>query len=146
MAHNGIEGLCSIVRPLGQQEASHLSARVMARIVREDGRGRPFGSPRNPRMPTVEEFRPTVGEVRTGDIASAIRGRRHGINPEQAASVRQMTNEELLRFRIEDPISGHIVGDGFEITGGHHRLAEITRRIEAGELPPDILVRILVHD
>jgi len=58
-----------------------------------------------------------------------------------------LSNEELLRFRPDDPISGFIVeGGNFEITGGHHRIAEITRRIEAGELPADTLVRILFHD
>ena len=58
-----------------------------------------------------------------------------------------MSDEELLRFRPEDPISGHIVeGGNFEITGGHPRLAEITRRVEAGELAADTVVRILFHD
>lgn len=57
-----------------------------------------------------------------------------------------MSNEELLRFRPEDPISGHIQGDGFNITGGHHRLNEINRRVAAGELSADTKVRILFHD
>jgi hypothetical protein len=57
-----------------------------------------------------------------------------------------MSNEELLRFRPDDPISGVIQGDGFSITGGHHRLNEIIRRVEAGTLPKDTKIRILFHD
>ncbi len=146
LVHNGIEGLCSIVKPLGQEEAAQLSENVRFRIVKGDARGRAFGTPRNPRAPTVEEFNPRVGELNAGDIGGAIKGQKHGILPDQAESVSKMTNEELLRFRPDDPISGNIQGDGFNITGGHHRLNEIIRRVEAGELPADTKVRILFHD
>lgn len=146
LVHNGIEGLCSIVKPLGADDAAQLSEGVRYRIVRGDAKGRSFGTPRNPHAPTVEEFNPRVGELNAGDIGGAIKGRKHGIFPDQAESVRKMSNEELLRFRPEDPISGHIQGDGFNITGGHHRLNEINRRVAAGELPADTKVRILFHD
>src|SRR5205823_3686851 len=92
---------------------------------------------RNPRAPTVEEFNPRVGELNAGDLAGGIKGRKHGIFPDQAESISRMSNEELLRFRPDDPISGVIQGDGFGITGGHHRLNEIIRRVEAGTLPKD---------
>ncbi len=108
--------------------------------------GRSFGTPGNPRAPTVEEFNPRIGELNAGDIGGAIKGRKHGIFPDQAESISKMSNEELLRFRPDDPISGVIQGDGFSITGGHHRLNEITRRVEAGTLPKDTKVRILFHD
>ena len=146
LLHNGIEGLCNIVKPLGQEEAAQLSEGVRYRIVRGDAKERPFGTPRNPHAPTVEEFNPRVGQLNAGDIGGAIKGRKHGIFPNQAESVSKMSNEELLRFRPDDPISGVIQGDGFSITGGHHRLNEIIRRVEAGTLPKDTKIRILFHD
>lgn len=81
-----------------------------------------------------------------GTVVSLNKGRKHGIFPEQAENIRKMPDEELLRFRPEDPISGNIQGDGFIITGGHQRLNEIIRRVEADELSADTKVRILFHD
>jgi hypothetical protein len=144
--HNGIEGLCSIVKTIGTEEAAQLSEGVRFRIVRGDAKGRSFGTPRNPRAPTVEEFNPRVGDLNAGDIGGAIKGRKHGIFPDQAESISRLSNEELLRFRPDDPISGVIQGDGFAITGGHHRLNEIIRRVEEGTLPKDTKIRILFHD
>lgn len=138
--------LRNIVKPLGKEEAAQLSESVRFRIVKGDPKGKPFGTPRNPRIPTIEEFNPTIGELNAGDVAGAINGRKHGIFPEQAENIRKMSNEELLQFRLEDPMSGNILGDGFNITGGHHRLNEIIRRVQAGELPADAKVRILFHD
>jgi hypothetical protein len=141
-----IEGLGDIVEPLAEEEAAQLSESVRFRTVKGNAKGRPFGTPRNPRAPTVEEFNPKIGELKAGELAGAIKGRKHGIFPEQAENIRRMSDEELLRFRLEDPISGNIQGDGFNISGGHHRLNEIIRRVEAGELPADTKVRILFHD
>ncbi len=135
-----------IVKPLGQEEAVPLSEGVRYRIEKGDAKGRPFGTPANPREPTVEEFNPRIGELDAGDIGGAIKGRKHGIFPDQAESVSKLSNEELLRFRPDDPISGVTQGDGFSITGGHHRLNEIIRRVEAGTLPKDTKIRILFHD
>jgi hypothetical protein len=139
-------GLSKIVQPLGQEEAAQLAEAVRYRIVKADAKGRPFGTPGNPCAPTVEEFNPRVEVVKAGEIAGAIRGRKHGIFPEQAEHVGKMANDELLRFRPEDPISGVGQATGFSITGGHHRLNEIVRRVEAGTLPKDTKVRILFHD
>jgi hypothetical protein len=136
----------SSTKPLGQEEAAQLSESVLFRIVKGDAKGRPFGTPGNPRAPTIEDFNPRMGDLNAGDIAGAIKGRKHGIFSDQAASISQMSNEELLRFRPDDPISGVIQGDGFSITGGHHRLNEIIRRVEAATLPMDTIVRILFHD
>ncbi len=146
LSTNGIEGLCRILKPLGKDEAAQLSEVVRFRIVKGDAKGRAFGTPRNPCVPTAEEFNPQIGEIRAGEVAGAINGRKHGIFPEQAESIRKMSNEDLLRFRLEDPISGNIQGDGFAITGGHHRLNEIIRRVQAGELATDTPIRILFHD
>ena len=143
---DGIGELGDIVEPLGKEEAVQLSESVRFRIVKGNAKGRPFGTPRNPRVPTAEEFNPKIGELKAGGLAGAIKGRKHGIFPEQAENIRKMSDEELLRFRPEDPISGNIQGDGFSITGGHHRLNEIIRRVEAGELSADTKVRILFHD
>jgi hypothetical protein len=140
------EGLCNTVKPLGQEEIAQLSEAVRYRIVRGDAQGRPFGTPRNPRAPTGEEFNPRIGELSAGDIAGAIKGRKHGIFPDQAESVSKMSNEDLLCFRPDDPISGVIQADGFTITGGHHRLNEIIRRVEARTLSKDTKIRVLFHD
>jgi intein/homing endonuclease len=89
----------------------------------------------------------------------------HPINPEQLlgservghAGVRNLSNEELLRFggpQGDDPIQGfreHKITDdlGFpgseiHIRGGHHRISEIARRVRAGELDPNTLVEFLI--
>ncbi len=135
LANNGLEGICSVVKPMGEDEASQLSEGVLYRIVKGDKKGRPFGSPTNPRSPTIEEFNPRIGEVRAGDLARKITGRKHGIDPTQAALVSQLSNEDLLRLRTEDPLSGHATNGGFSITGGHHRINEIINRVQAGTLP-----------
>jgi len=78
---DGIEGLGNIVEPLGREEAAQLSESVRFRIVKGNAKGRPFGTPRNSRVPAVEEFNPKVGELKAGDLAGAIKSRRHGIFP-----------------------------------------------------------------
>jgi hypothetical protein len=122
-----------------------LSIDVLFRIARGDFKGRPFGTPRNPRMPTVEEFNPHIGEVRVGDLKELIVRRRHGIFPEQAQRLSQMSNEDLIRLRLEDPISATEVAHGFSLTGGHHRTDEIMKRVQAGQLDPETIIRILIH-
>jgi hypothetical protein len=51
---DGIEGLGDIVEPLGKEEAAQLSESVRFRIVKGNAKGRPFGTPRNPRVPTAD--------------------------------------------------------------------------------------------
>ena len=120
--------------------------RLLARVVRGDAKGRAFGTPRNPRMPTVEEFNPRIEEIRAGELGGSVVDTRHGISPDQAGSIGQMSNEELIRFRIEDPISGSGGPGALSVTGGHHRIAEIVSRVASGKLPPDTIIRVLVHD
>ncbi|GAB2995747.1 hypothetical protein GCM10023080_072530 [Streptomyces pseudoechinosporeus] len=72
--------------------------------------------------------------------------------------VRNLPNEDLLRFggpQGDDPISGYrdwapgdsvnFPGSQIHITGGHHRTAEIVRRIESGEMDPDILIEFAIR-
>ena len=97
-------------------------------------------------MPTVEEFNPPIQEVRAGDLEGSVVDTRHGLTPDQSASIGRMSNEELLRFRIEDPISATGEPGNLSLTGRHHRTAEIISRVASGQLPPDTLVKILLHD
>jgi hypothetical protein len=130
----------------GRPDLTQLPDRVLARIVRGDAKGRAFGTPRNPRMPTIQELNPNLEGFRAGDLAEMITGRRHGIFTEQAESVSQMSHEEVIRFRLEDPISAVRSKGGWSLTGGHHRIAEIIKRVQSGQFSPDTIVRILVHD
>jgi hypothetical protein len=120
--------------------------KLLARSLATDGKGRRYGTPGAPEFPTVGQFSPRVREVRAGDLAQTIKATKHGINPPQAKSIQQMSTEELLRFRLEDPISASRVEGGLSLTGGHHRINEIIRRVESGELPPDTIVQILIHE
>jgi hypothetical protein len=120
--------------------------RLLARVVRGDAKGRAFGTPRNERMPTVEEFNPRIEEIRAGDLGGTVVDTRHGISPDQAGSVGQLSNDDLIRFRIEDPISGTGGQGALSVTGGHHRIAEIVSRVASGRLPPDTIIKVLVHD
>lgn len=128
------------------EAAGQLPENVLYRIARGDAKGRAFGTPRNPRVPTREEFNPRIATVRAGDFAEMIVGRRHGIFPEQAEWVVRLGHEELIRFRIEDPISATQARNGLSLTGGHHRTNEIIRRVQAGQLEPNTIIRILLHD
>jgi len=58
---------------------------------------------------------------------------KHGTNLPQSQSVKTLSNDELVRFYLEDPISG-TGGNQLSLTGGHHRTT------------PDTMIRILVHD
>jgi len=123
-----------------------LPEQVLFRIHRGDANGRAFGTPRNPRAPTLQEFNPRLVEVRAGDLAVLIVQRRHGIFPQQALQIGQLDNDEISRFRIEDPISAVKLDEGLTLTGGHHRTHEMIHRVAAGTMSPDAVVRILLHD
>ena len=87
----------------------------------------------------------TDAQMYGGDIAG------HG-------GVRNLSNDDLLRFggpQGDDPISGfrdwapddsiHYPGSRIHITGGHHRTAEIVRRIGTGELDPNTLIEFAIR-
>ncbi len=133
-------------KPMDEEAVQQLHENVRFRIVRGDAKGRAFGTPRNPRTPTVEEFNPRIRDIRAGDLAVSIVGRRHGILPEQAQWVCQLSHDDLIRFRLEDPISATQVEAGLSLTGGHHRTHEIIQRVQSGQLSPDTLIRVLIHD
>ncbi|MFF4401433.1 DUF6531 domain-containing protein [Streptomyces sp. NPDC001480] len=72
--------------------------------------------------------------------------------------VRNLSNEDLTRFggpQGNDPISGYrdwgpgdsprFPGSKVHITGGHHRTAEVVRRIGTGEMDPDILIEFALR-
>jgi hypothetical protein len=48
---------------------------------------------------------------------------------------------------MEDPISAsQVPNGGISLTGGHHRAAEIARRVTTGQMPADTPVPFLLHD
>lgn len=57
-----------------------------------------------------------------------------------------MTNDDLVRFRVDDPISANGAKGGLRLTGGHHRTEEIIRRVRAGEMDPSTTIKVLLHD
>jgi hypothetical protein len=69
----------------------------------------------------------------------------HGIDPNKAASLRQLTDEDLLRS-FNNPADGGAVlvtRDG-TIMNGHHRIAELQRRMNDpnSTITPGVRVRI----
>jgi hypothetical protein len=124
----------------------HDQQRLLARVVRGDKKGRAFGSPKQPRFPTVQEFNPRIEEIRAGDLEKQATGTKHDPNEDQARPVRQLSNQDLVRFRLNEPISATRAENGLSLTGGHHRTAEIINRVNAGTLDPNTPVRILLHD
>ncbi|MGI8742121.1 MAG: RHS repeat-associated core domain-containing protein [Bryobacteraceae bacterium] len=122
--------------------------RILARTEATDRKGRPFGTPGNPEMPTVAEFDPQIKMVPAGELEGLIGDRtKHGLNPEQQQSVNQMSNDDLTSFRPEDPISATHNDDGtLNQTGGHHRAAEIGNRVKSGDMDPNTPVPVMIHE
>ena len=83
-------------------------------------------------------------EIRAGNIN--IASIKHGINDGQLSDISGMSNDALTGFNLSDPISSHGLDGGLRVTGGHHRLHEISRRVSSGAMSPDTKVRILLHD
>lgn len=123
-----------------------LPEHVLFRIERGDASGKAFGTPRNPRVPTLAEFNPRFVDVPAGDLLRTIVKRKHGTYPSQKERVSRMTNQELIEYRREDPISASAIDGGWSLTGGHHRTVEISERVGNGQLSADTIVRILLHD
>lgn len=88
-------------------------------------------------------------QVRAGDLSRTITQTKHSTNEFQAAPLRSLGNDKLLRFQVEDPISGTIhtaSGKALSLTNGHHRSVEIINRVNSGKMSPDTIIRKLVHD
>jgi hypothetical protein len=127
-------------------DAGDFDETVLYRIVRRDAKGRRFGTPRNPNPTTIDEFNPRLVEIRAGDLAAAIVSRRHGIWQEVADKMMQFPDDELIRFRPDDPISASGSEQAMSLTGGHHRINEIIERVANGRLDAETIVRVLLHD
>lgn len=140
------EGPKYAIEPIDPELAQLLPEKVLFRIVRRDGKGRPFGTPRNPRAPTLDDFNPRIAKVRAGDLAAIIVRRRHGILPVQAERIAQFSYDELIQIRVDDPISATIIDGGLSLTGGHHRTNEIIQRVHSSQIPQDAIIEVLIHD
>lgn len=134
------------MRPMEADAIHALSEKVLFRIVRGDDKGRTFGTPRNPRSPTIKEFNPRIAEISVSEFVRSVVAIRHGIVPEQLNEIRRMTNEELVMFRSDDPMSAAEVQGGLSLTGGHHRLHEMKDRISSHSLDEGGIIRVLIHD
>lgn len=67
----------------------------------------------------------------------------HGIDPNKAADLQRLSNEDLLRS-FNNPADGGYVPvtrDG-RIMNGHHRIVELQRWIQNGDISADVRVRI----
>jgi hypothetical protein len=126
--------------------ATNLTESVLYRIVRGDSKRRSFGTPRNPRAPTMEEFNPRILAVAVGELSTLIAGVRHDIHPDQLERIANLADEELTRFRFDDPISATRAEGGLSLTGGHHRIHEVMRRVAIGRIETKAIIKILIHD
>jgi hypothetical protein len=127
-------------------DPSKFSDDVLYRTQRVDNKGRPYGTPRNPSVPPIDVFNPRIADINAQDLPTLISGKMHGLHPDQQKRMLGLSNDDLLMFRYDDPISGVLTKDGFSITGGHHRLSEIQRRVDCGSIPKGTKVRVLIHD
>jgi hypothetical protein len=104
--------------------------------------------------------------VRAGELANETRVvQDHPLNRSQMlggpevghGGVRNLSNDELTRFggpQGTDPIRGFrayrpgddlgLPGPEIHLRGGHHRAAEIGRRVRAGQMDPDTLIEVEV--
>ena len=118
---------------------------VLFRTRARDPKGRLYGGPDNPALPPLSKVNPRIYVIDAGDLR--IGNAKHGENPAQTASVERMSNEELVRFRLDDPISSvGLNGGALDLSGGFHRSTEIMKRVQAGTMPANTPVWILLHD
>ncbi len=109
---------------------------------------------------SLDRFYVRAGELVENRIAShpLTDAQMHGGEIVGHGGVRNLTNEELVRYggpQGNDPVSGYrdwakddsiqYPGSQIHITGGHHRTAEIVRRISIGEFDPDTLIEFAIR-
>ncbi|MFE1589924.1 DUF6531 domain-containing protein [Streptomyces sp. NPDC058737] len=107
-----------------------------------------------------DRFYVRAGELVENRIAShpLTEAQMYGGEVAGHGGVRNLPNEDLTRFggpQGNDPISGYrdwgpgdsprFPGSQIHITGGHHRTAEIVRRIGAGEMDPELLIEFAIR-
>jgi hypothetical protein len=119
---------------------------VLARSEAKDKKGRTYGTPRNPGVAPLEKFNPKVAQIRAGLLEQLIKDRKHGIDERQAKSIAQLSNDDLTRYREDEPISALFKDGGLSLTGGHHRTNEIIQRVRSGKMSPDALVEVMIHE
>ena len=47
--------------------------------------------------------------------------------------MKQIQDDDLIRFRLDDPISASGSQQELALTGGHHRINEIIERVATGQ-------------
>ncbi|MFG2649393.1 DUF6531 domain-containing protein [Streptomyces sp. NPDC048436] len=108
-----------------------------------------------------DRFYVRAGELVDNRIAShpLTDAQMHGGDVVGHGGVRNLPNEDLTRFggpQGNDPISGYrdwgpgdsprFPGSQVHITGGHHRTAEVVRRIGTGEMDPNLLIEFALRE
>ncbi|TAF66049.1 MAG: hypothetical protein EAZ55_07495 [Cytophagales bacterium] len=105
MEYSGLQNLTpqeqNLLRELLKQ---NLNDNVLYRIVKTDKKGKRYGTPNNPETPSIDEFNPRIIEVKAGNLENIIISRMHDLHPNQTESIKNMSNEELITFRIDDPL------------------------------------------
>ncbi len=81
---------------------------------------------------------------------------RHPLNPQQAEMISKLSNEKLMKYNNEDPISGrrdfrkhddfNYPGSQIIISTGHHRVFEIYKRYLQGKIDGDELIEFLIPE
>ncbi|MFF8654566.1 DUF6531 domain-containing protein [Streptomyces huasconensis] len=108
-----------------------------------------------------DRFYVRAGELVENRVAShpLTDAQMHGGEIAGHGGVRNLPNEDLTRFggpQGNDPISGYrdwapgdspqFPGSRIHITGGHHRTAEVVRRIGTGEMDPNLLIEFALRE
>ncbi|MGH4033711.1 DUF6531 domain-containing protein [Actinomycetota bacterium Odt1-20B] len=151
--------------PLGLSPAPNPSTYVRNPQLQSDPLGLspypndPLGS--LPIHERYDRFYVRAGELVNNRIAShpLTEAQMYGGEVAGHGGVRNLANEDLTRFggpQGNDPISGYrdwapgdspnFPGSRIHITGGHHRTAEVVRRINNGEMDPNILIEFALRE
>ncbi|WP_432081865.1 DUF6531 domain-containing protein [Streptomyces sp. WAC 04229] len=145
--------------PLGLEPSPNTRGYVVNPVTAQDPLGlSPYPNESLADLPVhtrYDRFYVRAGELVDNRIAShpLTEAQMYGGEIAGHGGVRNLPNEDLTRFggpQGNDPISGYrdwgpgdsprFPGSQIHITGGHHRTAEIVRRIGAGEIDPEMLI------
>jgi RHS repeat-associated protein len=150
--------------PLGLEPAPNVRGYVANPLTSADPLGlSPYPNESLADLPIhsrYDRFYVRAGELVENRIAShpLTEAQMYGGEVAGHGGVRNLPNEDLTRFggpQGNDPISGfrdwgpgdspRFPGSQIHITGGHHRTAEIVRRIGAGEMDPEMLIEFAIR-